>query len=90
MTETCLNGTYAGWFVGQGQDEKAREILAKYHSQDDADSAIVRLQMKEMKEVIEVESGTDKRQVFNNFGSSPVSLINLIIQVVGYPRSFTH
>ncbi|CCM03381.1 uncharacterized protein FIBRA_05511 [Fibroporia radiculosa] len=49
------------WYIGQGQDEKARAILARYHSNGDADSGIVRLQMKEMKEVIEVESGTDKR-----------------------------
>ncbi|KZT12891.1 general substrate transporter [Laetiporus sulphureus 93-53] len=49
------------WYMGQGKDEKAREILTKYHSEGNMDSEIVRLQMKEMKEVIEVESGTDKR-----------------------------
>ncbi|PCH41336.1 general substrate transporter [Wolfiporia cocos MD-104 SS10] len=49
------------WYVGQGQDDKAREVLARYHSQGDSDSEIVCLQMKEMKEVIEVENGTDKR-----------------------------
>lgn len=47
--------------MGQGNDEKAREVLARYHSDGDVDSHIVQLQMREMKEVIEVESGTDKR-----------------------------
>lgn len=49
------------WYMGQGNDEKAREVLARYHSDGDVDSHIVQLQMREMKEVIEVESGTDKR-----------------------------
>ncbi|KAH9947314.1 general substrate transporter [Amylocystis lapponica] len=49
------------WYIGQGNDEMARKILAKYHSQGDPNSYIVELQMKEMKEVIEVENGTDKR-----------------------------
>jgi len=49
------------WYIGHGQDQKAREILAKYHSQGDQHSQIVELQMREMKEVIEVENGSDKR-----------------------------
>ncbi|KAL6298721.1 general substrate transporter [Sparassis latifolia] len=49
------------WYVSQGKDEKAREILAKYHGGGNLDSEIVNLQMREMKEVIEVENGTDKR-----------------------------
>ncbi|EPT02814.1 hypothetical protein FOMPIDRAFT_1029123 [Fomitopsis schrenkii] len=49
------------WYMGHGEDEKACQVLAKYHSDGDENSAIVRLQMKEMKEVIEVENGTDKR-----------------------------
>lgn len=56
-----LTSVYPGWYMGHGEDEKACQVLAKYHSDGDENSAIVRLQMKEMKEVIEVENGTDKR-----------------------------
>jgi hypothetical protein len=52
----------AGWYISHGDDERAREILARYHGQGNLDSEIVGLQMKEMKEVIETENGTDKRQ----------------------------
>ena len=51
--------------MGHGEDEKARRVLARYHSDGDENSGIVRLQMKEMKEVIEVENGTDKRYRWN-------------------------
>ena len=74
-----------GWYIGHGHDQKAREILAKYHSQGDQHSAIVELQMKEMKEVIDVENGTDKRQV--DLRAVYRMTILTYRQVVGYPRS---
>lgn len=52
---------YKGWYVSHGQDSRARQILTKYHGNGNTDSAIVDLQMREMKEVIETERGTDKR-----------------------------
>jgi hypothetical protein len=52
---------FTGWYISHGDDERAREILARYHGGGNLDSEIVALQMREMKEVIETENGTDKR-----------------------------
>jgi MFS family permease len=51
------------WHMGQGNEAKAREILIKYHGGGNPDSAIVRLEMSEMKSAIQVENGADKRSV---------------------------
>ena len=51
----------AGWYISHGDDDRAREILARYHGRGNLNSEIVGLQMREMKEVIETENGTDKR-----------------------------
>ncbi|KAI0731055.1 general substrate transporter [Earliella scabrosa] len=48
------------WYVGQGQVEKAKAILVKYHGDGDPDSAIVALELREMLEVISAQ-GSDKR-----------------------------
>jgi sugar porter (SP) family MFS transporter len=48
------------WYVGQGRDDKAIEILAYYHGNGNRDSPVVQLEMFEMKEVIDLE-GSDKR-----------------------------
>jgi hypothetical protein len=54
---------FTGWYISHGNDERAKEILVEYHGEGNPDSEVVRMQMKEMKEVIELESGTDKRYV---------------------------
>ncbi|TFK51357.1 hypothetical protein OE88DRAFT_1629880 [Heliocybe sulcata] len=48
------------WHMSRGQDEKAREILVKYHGNGNPDSEIVKLEMEEMKQVI-TTGGSDKR-----------------------------
>ncbi|KDQ50703.1 hypothetical protein JAAARDRAFT_141556 [Jaapia argillacea MUCL 33604] len=48
------------WYIGQGNVEKAREILIKYHGDGNPDSPIVALEMEEMSQVISA-SGSDKR-----------------------------
>jgi sugar porter (SP) family MFS transporter len=48
------------WLVGQGRDEEARQLLAKYHGNGNLESPIVELEMMEMKAAIDLE-GSDKR-----------------------------
>ncbi|KZT30214.1 general substrate transporter [Neolentinus lepideus HHB14362 ss-1] len=48
------------WYVSRRQDEKARDILVKYHGNGNPDSEIVRLEMEEMKQVI-TTGGSDNR-----------------------------
>ncbi|KAI8985678.1 general substrate transporter [Trametes punicea] len=48
------------WYIGQGNIEKAKEILVKYHGDGDPDSPIVALELDEMREVISA-NGSDKR-----------------------------
>ncbi|KZS95414.1 general substrate transporter [Sistotremastrum niveocremeum HHB9708] len=48
------------WYMAQGQQEKARAILVKYHGNDNPNSKIVQLEMEEMEEVIST-TGSDKR-----------------------------
>ncbi|KAH9849895.1 general substrate transporter [Lenzites betulinus] len=48
------------WYVGQGNIDKAREILVKYHGDGDPGSPIVALELEEMQQVISA-TGSDKR-----------------------------
>ena len=48
------------WYIAQGNDQRAHELLAKYHSEGDMNSEIVRLEMAQMKAAIEL-NGSDKR-----------------------------
>ena len=49
------------WYIAHGKQEKARELLIKYHGNGNPDSEIVNLEMTEMVEKIETQ-GTDKRR----------------------------
>ncbi|KIJ69681.1 hypothetical protein HYDPIDRAFT_171710 [Hydnomerulius pinastri MD-312] len=58
------------WYVAQGEDEKARDILVKYHGNGNPGSKIVVLEMEEMKGSIST-TGSDKkwwdfRELFNS------------------------
>ena len=46
--------------MGQGHMDKARAVLVKYHGNGNPDSLVVKLELEEMEEVIELE-GSDKR-----------------------------
>ena len=59
--------------MAQDNHDKAYEILVKYHGDGNPDSAIVRLEMEEMLEVVSI-SGSDKRwwdfrDLFNTKGA---------------------
>lgn len=59
--------------MAQDNHDKAFEILVKYHGDGNPDSAIVRLEMEEMQEVVSI-SGSDKRwwdfrDLFNTKGA---------------------
>ena len=56
----CVPSKHPDRYVGQGQVDKAKAILVKYHGDGDPGSAIVALEMKEMLEVISAQ-GSDKR-----------------------------
>jgi Na+/melibiose symporter-like transporter len=43
------------WLWSQGQRDRAREILVKYHGNNNADSALVKLEIAEMQESLEAE-----------------------------------
>jgi MFS family permease len=43
------------WLWAQGQTERAKSILIKYHGDNNADSALVRLEIAEMQESLEAE-----------------------------------
>lgn len=43
------------WLWGQGQTERARNILVKYHGNQNADSALVKLEIEEMQESLAAE-----------------------------------
>jgi Na+/melibiose symporter-like transporter len=44
------------WLWSQGQTERAREILVKYHGNENANSALVRLEIEEMQTALEAEA----------------------------------
>ncbi|OBZ66743.1 Lactose permease, partial [Grifola frondosa] len=48
------------WYIAQGNIEKAKEILVKYHGDGNSDSTVVALELSEMQEVISA-GGSDKR-----------------------------
>ncbi|KKA23678.1 hypothetical protein T310_2269 [Rasamsonia emersonii CBS 393.64] len=48
------------WYVAQGQIDKARDILIRYHGDGDPSSKVAELELEEMQEVISLE-GSDKR-----------------------------
>ncbi|EPQ53071.1 hypothetical protein GLOTRDRAFT_117176 [Gloeophyllum trabeum ATCC 11539] len=48
------------WYISRGEPDKARAILVKYHGNGNPDSEVVRLEMDEMREVINT-GGSDKR-----------------------------
>lgn len=48
------------WLFSHGYPDKCREVLIKYHGQDNPDSVYVKLQMREFEEELELE-GADKR-----------------------------
>ncbi|TPX12708.1 uncharacterized protein E0L32_000885 [Thyridium curvatum] len=48
------------WLYTHGQQDKAKEILVKYHGNDDPDSLYVALQLREFADALELD-GTDKR-----------------------------
>ena len=48
------------WYIAHGYQEKARELLVKYHGNGDPNSRIVDLEMRQMIEAINV-NGADKR-----------------------------
>jgi len=48
------------WHMAQGQEEKAFEILVRYHAGGNRESEIVAVEMDEMREVIS-QTGADKR-----------------------------
>jgi len=58
------------WWYGQGNVEKAREVLIKYHGDGNPDSAIVALELEEMSAVVSVNGAHsrwwDIRDLFNS------------------------
>ncbi|OIW30086.1 general substrate transporter [Coniochaeta ligniaria NRRL 30616] len=48
------------WLFTHGHTEKCREVITKYHGNDNSDSIYVRLQMREFEEELELK-GADKR-----------------------------
>jgi sugar porter (SP) family MFS transporter len=44
------------WLWANGQHERARAILIKYHGNNNADSALVKLEINEMQELLEAEA----------------------------------
>ena len=49
------------WYVQHGRDEEALAFLVKYHGNGDPNSALVRLEMAEMKASRDADNGSDKR-----------------------------
>ncbi|EGO28066.1 hypothetical protein SERLADRAFT_447278 [Serpula lacrymans var. lacrymans S7.9] len=61
------------WYIAQGENEKARQILIKYHGNGNPESKIVALEMEEMLQSIST-TGSDKkwwdfRSLFNSRAS---------------------
>lgn len=48
------------WYVGQGNNQRAYELLTKYHGNGDPDSEIVKMEMDQMVAAIDL-NGSDKR-----------------------------
>ena len=43
------------WLIVTGKEDEARRILIKYHAEDQPDADIIRLEMTEIKETLEVD-----------------------------------
>ncbi|EJU04674.1 hypothetical protein DACRYDRAFT_104550 [Dacryopinax primogenitus] len=48
------------WYMSQDKEDKAKEILVKYHAGGNEDSLVVKIELDEMRELISV-NGADKR-----------------------------
>lgn len=71
----ALQGSYSGlvlvlvwfipesprWLMSKGRDEEALEFLTKYHGNGDPNSALVRLEMAEMREALVGDKRSDER-----------------------------
>jgi hypothetical protein len=58
---TCFSSQSPRWYVQHGRDEEALAFLVKYHGNGDPNSALVRLEMAEMKASRDADNGSDKR-----------------------------
>lgn len=70
------------WYIGQGNQARAHELLTKYHGGGDPKNEIVQLEMREMVAAILVADGADKRCVVSLISRW---MLKLIEQVVGLP-----
>lgn len=67
------------YLVVSGKEEEARRIIVKYHAEDDADADIVKFEMAEIKETLELER--DNRSPWSAWFQTPANRHRLLIIV---------